>query len=163
MCYMTYFNTAMHFMAMSEATKINFFGLENFCLLYIHCTYFAFSCWSFWCAAWPTLTLLCTSWPWPRPPRSTSWGWRTFSCCTLHLLCLFMLIVLMCCMTYFNTAIHFMDMSEVTKINFLSQEYLGKLTTFSSLLKWIPNASEKLFMHLMPWVFPSNSLLWATA
>ena len=163
MCCMTYFNTALHFIAMSKAIEINFFGLENFCLLYIHCTYFAFSCWSFWCAAWPTLTLLCTSWPWPRPPRSTSWGWRTFSCCTLHLLCLFMLIVLMCCMTYFNTAIHFMDMSEVTKINFLSQEYLGKLTTFSSLLKWIPNASEKLFMHLMPWVFPSNSLLWATA
>ena len=33
MCYMTYFITAMHFMTMSEATKINFLGLENLCII----------------------------------------------------------------------------------------------------------------------------------
>ena len=38
MCYMTYFNTASHFMAMSVATKINFLGLENFCMLFIAST-----------------------------------------------------------------------------------------------------------------------------
>ena len=60
----------------------------------VHCIYFASSRWSFWCATWPISTLLHTSWPCPWPPRSTSWGWRTFKCCTLHPLCLFMLILL---------------------------------------------------------------------
>ena len=58
----------------------------------ILCIYFASSCWSFWCATWPTSTPLHTSWPCPWPPRSTSWGWRTSKCCTLHPLHLFMLI-----------------------------------------------------------------------
>ena len=35
MCYMMCFNTAIYFMAMSEATKINFLGLGNFIMLYI--------------------------------------------------------------------------------------------------------------------------------
>ena len=88
----------------------------------LHCIFFAFSCWLFWCATSPTSTLLHTSWPCPWPPRSTSWGWRTFARCTLHLLCLFILIGLMCYMTYFNTASHFMTMSVPTKINFLGLE-----------------------------------------
>ena len=40
----------------------------------------------------------------------------------MHLLCLFLLIVLMCHMTYFNTPSHFMAMSEDTEINFLGLE-----------------------------------------
>ena len=60
----------------------------------VHCIYFVFSCWSVSCATWPTC-------PWP--PKSTSWDWKTLKCCTFHLLCLFMLIVLMCNMTYFDT------------------------------------------------------------
>ena len=35
MCYMTYFNPASHFMAMSVATKTNFLGLDNFYMLNI--------------------------------------------------------------------------------------------------------------------------------
>ena len=58
----------------------------------VHCIYFASSSWSFWCATWLTSTPLHTSWPCPWSPRSTSWGWRTFKCYTLHPLCLFMLI-----------------------------------------------------------------------
>ena len=85
----------------------------------VYCIYFASSCWSFWCATWPTSTMLHTSWPCPWPPRPTSWGWTTFTCWTYHLLCLFMLIVLMCHMTYFNPASQFMAMSVATKINFL--------------------------------------------
>ena len=178
MCYMTYFNTASHFMAMSVATKINFLGLENFCMLYIastlplhtdrfdvqhdllqhcftlhghvrdqqdqllevgellhvvHCIFFASSYWSFWCATWPTSRLLHISWPCPWPPRSTSWGWRTFACCTLYLLCLFILIVLMCNMTYFKTTSHFMTMSVATKINFLRLENFCMLYIASTL------------------------------
>ena len=38
MCYMTYFITGMHFMAVSVATKINFLGLENFYMLDIAST-----------------------------------------------------------------------------------------------------------------------------
>ena len=38
MCYMTYFITAMHFMAMSVATRINFLGQENFCMCFIAST-----------------------------------------------------------------------------------------------------------------------------
>ena len=38
MCHMSYFNSALHFTGMSEATFINFFKLENFCLLYIAST-----------------------------------------------------------------------------------------------------------------------------
>ena len=45
-----------------------------------------------------------------------------------------MLVALMCYITYFNTASHFMAMSEDIKINFWSQECLDKLTTFSGLL-----------------------------
>ena len=86
----------------------------------VHCIYFASSCWSFWCVTWPTSTLLHTSCPCPW--RSTSWGWRTFACCALHLLCLFMPIVLMCHITYFCTASHFMAMFVATKINFLGLE-----------------------------------------
>ena len=98
-----------------------------------HCIYFASSCWSFWCATWPTSTLLHTSWPCPWPPRSTSWGWRTFACCSLHLLCLVMLIVLMRYMTYFNTSSHFMTMSVATKINFLRLENFCMLYIASTL------------------------------
>ena len=60
-------------MAMSEATKNNFLGLENFCMLCI-------------------------------------------------VLCLFMLILVMCYMTYFSTAFHFMAMSVATKVNFVGLE-----------------------------------------
>ena len=35
MRHMTYFCSTSHFMVMSVATKINFLGLENFCMLYI--------------------------------------------------------------------------------------------------------------------------------
>ena len=38
MCYMTYLTTAMYFIAMSVATKINFLGLENFSALCIAST-----------------------------------------------------------------------------------------------------------------------------
>ena len=38
MCCMICFNTAIHFMAMSEATNINFLGLGNFIMLYIAAT-----------------------------------------------------------------------------------------------------------------------------
>ena len=61
-----------------------------------------------------------------------------------------MLIVLVCCMTHFNTAMHFMPMSAATKINFWSQESLVRLTTFSGHPNYLPNASEGLLMDLMP-------------
>ena len=38
MCYITHFNTSSPFMNMSVATKINFLGMENFCMLYIAST-----------------------------------------------------------------------------------------------------------------------------
>ena len=41
-----------------------------------------------------------------------------------------MLIVLMCCMTYFYYATHFMAMSEATKIKLLDLDHLFKLTAF---------------------------------
>ena len=114
---MTYFNPASHFMAMSVAPKIDFLGLENFKMLHIsssvplHANRFD--------VQHDLLWHLCTSSPCPWPPRSTSCGWRTLTCCTLHLLWIFMTIVLMCYMTYFNTAFHFMSVSVATKINFL--------------------------------------------
>ena len=81
----------------------------------------------------PLETLLFTSWPCPRPPRSTSWGWGTLSCYTLHLLCLFMLTVLMCYMIYFITAMSLMAMSKATKINFLRLRNFTMLYTASTL------------------------------
>ena len=179
MCHITYFCSTSHFMVMSVATKINFLGLENFCMFFIasslpfhadrfdvlhhllqhcftlhchvrghqdqllgvrellhvvHCIYFAFSYWSFWCATWPTSRLLHTSWPCPWPPRSTSWGWRTFVCCTLHLLCLFTLIVLMCYMAFFNTASLFMAMSLATTVTCLDSDN----TFMLSLIQLLP-------------------------
>ena len=131
MCCMTYLNTSMQFMSMSKATKINFLRLRNFCLLYIAST-FPFHA-EFWCTEWPTLTLLCSTWPCPRPPRSTSWGWRTFTHCTLHLLHLFTLVDWMCCMTYINTSSPFMAMSMATKINFLGLENFYTLYIASTL------------------------------
>ena len=126
MCYMTYFNPASHFMAMSVATKINFLGSENFKMLHIsssvplHANHFD--------VPHDLLQHLCTSSPCPWPPRSTACGWRTWTCCTLHLLWIFMTIVFMCCMTYFNTASHFMSTSVATKINFLGVENFKKIS-----------------------------------
>ena len=60
-------------------------------------------------------------------------GWENFTHCTLHLLYLFTLIDLMCCMTYFDTASPFMAMSEATKINFLRLENFYTLCIASSL------------------------------
>ena len=38
MCHITYFNTALYFTAMSEATKVNFLGLGTIFMLYIAST-----------------------------------------------------------------------------------------------------------------------------
>ena len=117
MCYMTSFNPASHFMAMSVAPKIDFLGLENFKMLHISSSVPLLA--NRFDVQHDLLWHLCTSSPCPWPPRSTSCGWRTLTCCTLHLLWIFMTIVLMCYMTYFNTAFHFMSVSVATKINFL--------------------------------------------
>ena len=41
-----------------------------------------------------------------------------------------MLIALMCCMIYFNTATYFMAMSEATEFKLLDLGHLLKLTVF---------------------------------
>ena len=77
MCCMTYFYTAMHFMVVSVATKVNFLGLESILLskFKVYCIYFASLCWLILCSAWPIATLQCTSWSCPWPLRSLSWLW----------------------------------------------------------------------------------------
>ena len=97
---------------------------------------------------------LCTWSPCPWPPWSTSCGWRTFTCCTLHLLWIFMTIVLMSYMTYFNPALHFMAMSVATKINFLGLENLNMLHISSSL----PLHANRLDVpHVLLWHLCTSS------
>ena len=108
----------MHFTAKSEATKVNFLELKNFFLLYIAFTLpfhanrfnvlhdFLQHCYTLHGHVQAHQDQL---------PRVGG----TSSCCTLHLFCLFILTVLMCCMMYLNTAVPFMAMSEATKISIL--------------------------------------------
>ena len=44
----------------------------------VHCIYFASSCWSFWCAAWPTSTLQWTSRPCPKATKVKFLGLGNF-------------------------------------------------------------------------------------
>ena len=117
MCYMTYFNTASHVMAMTVDTKLNSLGLENFDMLHLASS-LLFMLINLMCfMTFFNNALHCTAMS--VATKINILGLEKFTGCALHIPCLFMLIVLMYNMTYFNTASLFMDMSLATKINFL--------------------------------------------